>query len=136
MKIRITILTENNLERSSELTEEKVKKAWQAIFDLITLPVVADDKCHVETVEFIDNDVENVAYHYKDRIAGYEIRDLVLVTETLRKHNIKPQDLRLRGDAYMKGWKDCERYHDEIMQQVVSNMKDHMNAFAEGGEKP
>jgi len=82
------------------------------------------------------NNVENVAYHYKDRIAGYEIRDLVLVTETLRKHNIKPQDLRLRGDAYMKGWEDCERYHDAIMRQVVLNIEGHINAFDERGEKP
>lgn len=58
MKIRITILTENNIQRPSELTEEKVAKAWQVIFDLITLPAVADDKCHVETVEFIDEEEE------------------------------------------------------------------------------
>ena len=55
MKIRITMLTENNLQRPSELTEEKVAKVWQAIFDLITLQAVADDKCHIETVEFVDD---------------------------------------------------------------------------------
>ena len=58
MKIRITILTENNLQRPSELTEEIVAKAWQAILDLIALQGVADDKGYVETVEFVDEEVD------------------------------------------------------------------------------
>ena len=59
MKIRITILTENNLQRPSELTEEEVAKSWQLIFDLITLQDAANDKCHVETVEFVDEEEED-----------------------------------------------------------------------------
>jgi hypothetical protein len=59
MKIRITILTENNLQRPAELTEEKVAKAWQLILDLIALQYMADDKGHVETVEFVDEEEED-----------------------------------------------------------------------------
>ena len=58
MKIRITVLTENNIQRSSELTEEKVAEAWQLFFDLMTLQAVANDKCYVETVEFVDEEEE------------------------------------------------------------------------------
>lgn len=61
MKIRLTILTENNIPRPAELTEEQVSKAWQIIFDLIALQGVADDKCHVETVEFVDEEVTDGA---------------------------------------------------------------------------
>lgn len=56
MKIRITMLTENNIPRPAELTEEEVAKAWQVIFDVITLQAETLDKCHVETVEFVDEE--------------------------------------------------------------------------------
>ena len=55
MKIRLTIMTENNRIRPSELTEEKVKKAWQVLFDAFLLGNENDDKCIVETVEFVED---------------------------------------------------------------------------------
>ena len=56
MKIRLTVLTENNRQRPTELTEEKVKRAWQLLFDLWSLPGKDDDKCTVESVEFIESE--------------------------------------------------------------------------------
>ena len=46
MKIRLTIMTENDKARPPELTEEKVKRAWQVVLDAICL--LSDDKCTVE----------------------------------------------------------------------------------------
>ena len=59
MKIRLTILTENNIPRPAELTEEEVAKVWQVIFDVIALQAEALDKGHVETVEFVDEEEED-----------------------------------------------------------------------------
>ena len=52
MKIRLTIMTENDKARSPELTEGKVKAAWQALFDAMCL--MSDDKATVEKVEFVE----------------------------------------------------------------------------------
>ena len=55
MKIRLTIMTENNRIRPSEMTEEKVKKAWQVLFDALLFGNENNDKCIVETVEFVED---------------------------------------------------------------------------------
>lgn len=52
MKIRLTIMTENDKTRPPELTEEKVKVAWQLVLDAMCL--MPDDKCTVEKVEFAE----------------------------------------------------------------------------------
>lgn len=52
MKIRLTIMTENDTTRPPELTEEKVKAAWQVVLDAMCL--MTDDKCTVEKAEFAE----------------------------------------------------------------------------------
>lgn len=52
MKIRLTIMTENDKTRPPELTEEKVKAAWQLVLDAMSLG--ADDKGTVEKAEFVE----------------------------------------------------------------------------------
>ena len=52
MKIRLTIMTENDNARPPELTEEKVKRAWQVVLDAMCL--LSDDKCTVEKAEFVE----------------------------------------------------------------------------------
>ena len=54
MKIRLTIMTENDKKRPPELTEEKVKAAWQAVLDAMCLMTNTDDKCTVEKAEFAE----------------------------------------------------------------------------------
>ena len=56
MKIRLTLLTENNKERAPELTEEKVKIAWQTVVNAICLMSDSDDTCVVEKAEFIEEE--------------------------------------------------------------------------------
>lgn len=56
MKVRLTIMTENNRPRPSGVTEEKLAKVWQTIFDTMALfSENDDDKATVEKVEFIDD---------------------------------------------------------------------------------
>lgn len=52
MKIRLTIMTENDKARPLELTEEKVKAAWQLVLDAMRL--MTGDKCTVEKAEFAE----------------------------------------------------------------------------------
>lgn len=59
MKVRITVLTENNKplppveERPSE---ELIVKAWQGIFDMMTLIMgKSDERATVESAEFIED---------------------------------------------------------------------------------
>lgn len=54
MKIRLTLLTENNKQRPRELTEEKVKAAWQAVINVLCLLSSNDDTCVVEKAEFVE----------------------------------------------------------------------------------
>lgn len=54
MKIRLTLLTENDKQRPPELTEEKVKAAWQAVVNTMCLLSDSDDTCVVEKAEFIE----------------------------------------------------------------------------------
>ena len=54
MKIRLTLLTENDKQRPPELTEEKVKAAWQAVVDTVSLMSDSDDTCVVEKAEFVE----------------------------------------------------------------------------------
>lgn len=56
MKIRLTIMTENDNARPPELTEEKVKRAWQVVLDAMCL--LSDDKCTVEKAEFVEESRE------------------------------------------------------------------------------
>lgn len=55
MKVRITVLTENDkpLPPAEERpSEERIVKVWQAIFDMLTL--FGDDKAIVEKVEYVE----------------------------------------------------------------------------------
>lgn len=55
MKTRITILAENDKHNDSA-TEEKVKKAWQIIFDnLMLFSEDPSEKVVIEKVEVFDN---------------------------------------------------------------------------------
>lgn len=47
-------MTENNKVRPSDLTEEKVKEAWQIVLNAISLFSTEDDKCTVENAEFVE----------------------------------------------------------------------------------
>ena len=56
MKVRITILTENDKPRTDDISEEKVKKAWQTIFDFILLSSAdPSEKVLVEKAEFVED---------------------------------------------------------------------------------
>ena len=54
MKIRLTILTENNKKRNENLTEDKVKEAWQYILNMLSSLSDNEDKAIVENVEFVE----------------------------------------------------------------------------------
>lgn len=54
MKIRITILTENNKKRNENLTEDKVKETWQFILNMLSSLSENEDKAIVENVEFVE----------------------------------------------------------------------------------
>ena len=53
MKIRITIMTENNEPRPEELTENMVIAAWQTVLSAMCL--VSDDRVTVESAEFVED---------------------------------------------------------------------------------
>lgn len=53
MKIRLTILTENNVPRTSSLTEDYVKAAWELVLKMISTD---DERATVEKVEFVEED--------------------------------------------------------------------------------
>ena len=54
MKVRLTILTENDIERKPEHTPELIKGVWQTILDVIAAINEGDDKATVEKVEIIE----------------------------------------------------------------------------------
>jgi len=54
VKIRITILTENNKKRNENLTEDKVKETWQFILNMLSSLSENEDKAIVENVEFVE----------------------------------------------------------------------------------
>lgn len=54
MKVRVTILTENDKPRKPGLDEETVAKAWQFILSLFTAASEENEKATVEKVEFVE----------------------------------------------------------------------------------
>lgn len=54
MKIRLTIMAENDQPRTEELTEEKVVAAWQMVLSMLCLGSENRDKVVVESAEFIE----------------------------------------------------------------------------------
>lgn len=58
MKIRLTILTENDIPREPGLTEEIVAKAWQFILDFVNATSEDNEKATVEKAEFVEDDEE------------------------------------------------------------------------------
>lgn len=58
MKIRLTILTENNKPRPADLTEEQVIEAWELVLSLLNLFPDNEDKFVVESAEFIEEGEE------------------------------------------------------------------------------
>ncbi len=55
MKIRLTIITENDKPRRPEHTEELVTKAWQSTFDFLIAAAGSNERARVEKVEFIND---------------------------------------------------------------------------------
>lgn len=55
MKVRVTILTENDKPRKPGHTEETVAKAWQFSLDLFTAASEGKEKATVEKVEFVED---------------------------------------------------------------------------------
>lgn len=56
MKIRLTIMTENDKLCTDDISEEKVQKAWQTIFDLLTLTSSdPSEKAIVEKAEIVSD---------------------------------------------------------------------------------
>lgn len=54
MKVRLTIMTENDRPRANNgVTEELIAKVWQEIFDTLALFTENNDKATVEKVEFL-----------------------------------------------------------------------------------
>lgn len=56
MKIRVTILTENNRPRPIDLSEQKVIDLWQNVFNMLSSLSVNGDTCKVESAEFVEDD--------------------------------------------------------------------------------
>lgn len=55
MKIRLTILTENNKKRNENLTKDKVKEVWQYILNILSSLSENEDKAIVENVELLED---------------------------------------------------------------------------------
>lgn len=55
MKVRLTIMTENDKPRPEELTEDKVKAVWQTVLNVLCLMSDSDDSLTIESVEFIED---------------------------------------------------------------------------------
>lgn len=55
MKVRLTILTENDKPRKPGLTEETVAKAYQFILDFVSAASEDNEKTTVEKVEFVED---------------------------------------------------------------------------------
>lgn len=89
MKIRLTLLTENDKQRPPELTEEKVKAAWQAVVNTMCLLSDSDDTCVVEKVEFVEE---------------------VILTQTEQKHGMW---IRLSND--LAQCSECKDYIDNAI---------------------
>ncbi len=55
MKIRLTIMTENNkpVENLGDNPEEKIKKAWDVFLSMIALMSENNDNAYVERVEVV-----------------------------------------------------------------------------------
>ena len=57
MKVRITILTENDKPLPPDgkrPTEEQIVKAWQIIFDMMTIMGKSDERATVESAEYVE----------------------------------------------------------------------------------
>lgn len=55
MKVRLTIMTQNDKPRPEELTEDKVKAVWQAILNVMCLMSDSADSATIENAEFVDD---------------------------------------------------------------------------------
>lgn len=55
MKIRVTILAENDKPRRPENTEEQVAMVWQFLLDLLNATAGGDEKATVEKAEFVED---------------------------------------------------------------------------------
>lgn len=55
MKVRLTIMTENDKPRPEELTEDKVKEVWQALLNVVCLMSDSNDSIMVESAEFVED---------------------------------------------------------------------------------
>lgn len=55
MKVRLTIMTENDKPLKDGITEEKIKNVWQAVLDLLNLATSSDpsEKATVEKAEIV-----------------------------------------------------------------------------------
>ena len=54
MKVRVTILTENDKPRKPGHSEETVAMVWQFALDLLNAASGANEKATVEKVEFVE----------------------------------------------------------------------------------
>lgn len=57
MKVRITVLTENYKPLppvGGRPTEEQIVKAWQVIFDMMTIMGKSDERATVESAEYVE----------------------------------------------------------------------------------
>lgn len=55
MKVRVTIMTENDKPRPEGLTENMVIAAWQTVLSAMCLCTEDDSKVTVESAEFIED---------------------------------------------------------------------------------
>lgn len=60
MKIRLTIMTENDKPRPEELTENMVIAAWQVVLNTMCLMSDSNDRVTIESAEFIEDGDKNV----------------------------------------------------------------------------
>ena len=56
MKVRLTILTENDAKVPDGITEDVIQKVWQSVLNSICLFSDREEKATVEKVEIINED--------------------------------------------------------------------------------
>ena len=56
MKVRLTILTENDAKVPDGITEDVIQKAWQSVFNSLCLFSDREEKATVEKVEIINEE--------------------------------------------------------------------------------
>ena len=119
MKIKITILTENDIPASAlnGIDEEQIKSAWQALLDLISvMPMENNDRATVLSAEFVEEEGEADERSDKLLPAQPEIEE-----RTEESAQIVPKEDLISRKAAIDAIVDCTVYGnaDELEEAVM-----------------